>query len=29
MKPMNVFPMLVMLILVLLIIYWLGGGFAR
>jgi hypothetical protein len=29
MKPMNVFPMVMLLIVVLLVIYWLGGGFAR
>jgi hypothetical protein len=29
MKQLNVWPMLMMLILVLFIIYWLSGGFAR
>jgi hypothetical protein len=29
MKQLNVWPMLIMLILVLFIIYWLSGGFAR
>ena len=29
MKPMNVWPMAIMLILVLFIIFWLGGGLAH
>jgi hypothetical protein len=29
MKQLNVWPMLIMLILVLFTIYWLSGGFAR
>jgi hypothetical protein len=29
MKQLNVWPMLMMLILVVFIIYWLSGGFAR
>jgi hypothetical protein len=29
MKPMNVWPMLIMLVVVVLIIFWLGGAFAR
>jgi hypothetical protein len=29
MKPINVWPMLIMLIVVVLIIFWLGGAFAR
>ena len=29
MKQLNVWPMLMMLILVLFMIYWLSGGFAR
>jgi hypothetical protein len=29
MKQLNVWPMLMMLIVVLFIIYWLSGGFAR
>jgi hypothetical protein len=29
MKPMNVWPMLIMLLVVVLVIFWLGGAFAR
>ena len=28
-KPMNVWPMAIMLILILFLIFWLGGGLAR
>jgi hypothetical protein len=28
-KPMNVWPMLILLVIVVLIIFWLGGAFAR
>jgi hypothetical protein len=29
MKPINVWPMLILLIIVLFVIFWLGGAFAR
>jgi hypothetical protein len=29
MKPINVFPMVMLLIVVLFVIFWLGGAFAR
>ena len=29
MKPINVWPMLMLLIVVLFVIFWLGGAFAR